>query len=362
VTEPAATLVRFGRALRAEGLSVGSGGVVDFCRAAALLPAADLYWAGRATLVAREEDLAAYDRVFRAFFAGTPAPAPRRATARAVRLHVAGADDDGSAEGRDAPAPEVALASRVERLKRKSFADCSPDELAELARLMARLRIAVPDRRSRRRRAARTGVPDLRRTLRRSFRTGGEPVERAWRERRRRPRRLVLLLDVSGSMASYSRALVMFAHAALRADRRWEAFCFGTRLTRVTRVLALADPAEALRRAADEVVDWDGGTRIGDSLKTFLDRYGHAGLARGAVVVVCSDGLDVGDPNLLGEQMARLARLAHGIVWLNPLKASPEYEPLARGMQAALPHVDVFAAGHSLADVEQTARELERLR
>ena len=362
VTEPAATLVRFGRALRAEGVAVGSGRIVDFCRAAALVPAPDLYWAGQATLIGREEDLAAYDRVFRAFFAGAPAQPPRRVPARAVRLRVGGTDDDASADAREAPASEVSVASRLERLKRKSFADCSPEELAELATLMARLRIAMPDRRSRRKRAATRGVPDLRRTLRGSFRTGGEPIARAWRERRRRSRRLVLLLDVSGSMASYSRALVMFAHAALRADRRWEAFCFGTRLTRVTRALAFADPAEALRRAADEVVDWDGGTRIGDSLKAFLDRYGHGGLARGAVVVVCSDGLDVGDPDLLAEQMARLARLAHGIVWLNPLKASPAYEPLARGMQAALPHVDVFAAGHSLADVEQTARQLERLR
>jgi uncharacterized protein len=162
-------------------------------------------------------------------------------------------------------------------------------------------------------------------------------------------------------MADYSRALLGFAHAALRADRRWEAFCFGTRLTRVTAALSKTRPDEALAQAAETVVDWDGGTRIGASLKAFLDGYGHAGLARGAVVVVCSDGLDVGDPALLGEQMARLARLAHSVVWLNPLKEDPAYEPLARGMRAALPHVDVFASGHDLASLEAFAEELRRL-
>jgi uncharacterized protein with von Willebrand factor type A (vWA) domain len=215
-------------------------------------------------------------------------------------------------------------------------------------------------RRSRRRRAARRGAPDLRRTLRRSFRTAGEPIERAWRERRLQPRRLVLLLDVSGSMADYSRALVMFAHAALRANPRWEAFCFGTRLTRVTRPLRSAGHDEALRRAAAEVVDWDGGTRIGESLKGFLDEFGHRGMARGAVVVLCSDGLEVGDPELLGEQMARLSRLAHRVVWLNPLQEDPAYEPLARGMKAALPYVDDFSGGHNLATLEAVAERLAR--
>jgi hypothetical protein len=153
----------------------------------------------------------------------------------------------------------------------------------------------------------------------------------------------------------------MFAHAVLRADRRSEAFCFGTRLTRVTRSLAGSDPDEALRRAGAEVLDWDGGTRIGESLKAFLDRYGHAGLARGALVVLCSDGLEVGDPDLLAEQMARLSRLAHRVVWINPLKEDPSYEPLARGMKAALPHVHLFASGHSLASLEELGTALARL-
>jgi uncharacterized protein len=175
------------------------------------------------------------------------------------------------------------------------------------------------------------------------------------------PRRLVLLLDVSGSMADYSRALVMFAHAALRVNPRWEAFCFGTRLTRVTRALRTAGHDEAFRQAAAQVVDWDGGTRIGESLKRFLDDFGHGGMARGAVVVLCSDGLEVGDPDLLGDQMARLSRLAHRVVWLNPLQEDPAYEPLARGMKAALPFVDDFAGGHNLASLEAVADRLARL-
>ena len=345
MTEPTEQLTRFGRALRKEGLAVGTGRIASFCRAAALLSPDDLYWAGRATLVARPREIPVYDRVFRAFF-GEP---EERAQVRVV----------GKAPV--AETVETALASEIELLRTKSFASCSREELAQLGELMARIRLAVPTRHSRRRAPSRSGAPDLRRTLRRSFRTGGEPIERAWRERRRRRRRLVLILDVSGSMEDYSRALVMFAHAALRGDRRWEAFCFGTRLTRLTRPLAAAHPDEALRRAAAEVVDWGGGTRIGDSLKRFLDEYGHAGLARGALVVICSDGLDVGDPELLREQMARLSRLAHRVVWLNPLMEDPAYEPLARGMRAALPHVDVFASGHNLASLEELGERLERL-
>ena len=346
MSDATATLVDFGRALRDEGLSVGTGRIATFCRAAALLAPEDLYWAGRATLVPRPHDISDYDRVFAAFFT-EPAP-----TARAsVRLR--------------APVEEVevdlALASPIELLREKSFDQCSPEELAELAPLMARMPLSVPRRRTRRRVPAARGAPDLRRTLRRSYRTGGEPLERSWRTRRRRPRRLVFILDVSGSMADYSRALLIFSHAVQRTDPRWEVFCFGTRLTRLTKALATSDLDEALRRAAAEVVDWNGGTRIGESVKRFLDEFGHPGIGRGAIVVICSDGLEVGDPNLLSEQMARLSRLTHRIVWLNPLKRDLAYEPLARGMQAALRYVDVFASGHNLASLEDVAIALGRL-
>lgn len=351
-------LVRFGRALRAEGLAVGTGRIETFCRAAALLPPEDLYWAGRAALIGRREDLEAYDRVFRSFFGGfdvRPRPKPRP---QLTRTETAAAGESESRRTDERPAHESSRASRIELLRRKSFAACSPEELSELAELMARLRLAAPPRRTRRRRLARSGELDLRRTVRQALRTGADPARLVRRERRLRRRRLVLILDVSGSMSDYSRALLVFAHAALRADRRWEAFCFGTRLTRVTRALAASKPDEALRLATVEVVDWDGGTRIGDSLKTFLDHYGHGGLARGAVVVLCSDGLDTGDPAVLAEQMARLGRLARRVVWLNPLKENPAYEPLARGMAAALPFVDVFSSGHNLASLEELSDEL----
>ncbi len=341
MTDGTEVLTRFGRILREERLLVGPDRIAAFCRAAALLPPDDLYWAGRATLVGRPQDLPVYDRAFAAFFGGEAGGASPPSTSGVLLAEV-----------------ELAQASTVEVLRQKSFARCTPDELAALGALMERIPHVVPPRRTRRLQAARSGAPDLRRTLRRSFRTGGEPLERAWRRRRLRPRRLVLLVDVSGSMAEYSRALLVFAHAALRDQPRWEAFCFGTRLTRLTRALAATDLDEALRRAAEQVLDWDGGTRIGESLKRFLDDFGHAGLARGAVVVICSDGLEVGDPELLAQQMARLSRLAHRIVWLNPLMEDPAYEPLARGMQASLRYLDVFASGHNLASLEAVAGTL----
>jgi len=326
VSDEVRRLVSFARVLRDEGVATDPGRVIEFCRAASLLAPEDLYWAGRLTLCSRAEDLPVYDRVFRSKFEVEP---PRLRTVRVVK-------------------EVIALASEQELLREKSFAQMTDEELATVAALMRRLRLVPPKRRTRRRESARAGSPDLRRTLRRSFRTGGEPIDRAWRERRRKPRRLVLLLDVSGSMADYSRALLLFAHAALRTDARWEAFCFGTRLTRVTNALARADPDDALRRASAEVFDWSGGTRIGDAVSGLI----RTRIARGAVVVICSDGLDVGEPDVLREAMARLARLAHRIVWLNPLKEDPAYEPLARGMQAALPHVDVFLSAHNLASLE----------
>ena len=350
MAEPLERLVGFGRSLRAAGLPVGTGRIESFCRAAAVVDAADLYWAGRATLVAGPDGIEIYDRVFRASFDDLPEPPQPRARNVVVPNASLGAELATAGEATQAPA----LASTVELLREKSFARCSQDELAQLAELMSRMRVEPPLRHSRRRRPSRAGALDLRRTIRRSFRTGGEPFERARRDRRRVPRRVVLLLDVSGSMSDYSRGLLMFAHAALRSNARWEAFCFGTRLTKLTGALAARDPDEALRRAADHVVDWNAGTRIGESLARLLSHY--ANTVRGAVVVVCSDGLDVGDPELLAEQMARLSRLSHSVVWLNPLQESPRYEPLARGMRAALPYVDVFAPGHNLASLAALGR------
>lgn len=353
-------LVEFGRTLRAEGVRVGTSELLDFCVAVDLLGPSDLYWAGRTSLVSRQVDLATYDRVFRAFFRDPSLDMP----VGSPELPAEGSEPRTSGgevrvgPTRRAAAATPALATTFDSERERNFADWSPDELARLAALLRNNAMQLPARRSRRLTPARTGPPDLRRTLRRSLRTGGDPLHVARRARRDQPRRLVLLLDVSRSMSPYSRALLLFAYAALRKSRRGEAFCFGTRLTRITSLLNQRRPQDVLLRAAAEVLDWDGGTRIGETVKAFLDDYGHRGMARGAVVVIASDGLDAGDPEVLERQMARLGRLAHRIVWLNPLAASDRYKPLARGMHAALPHVDLFLSGHSLASLSVMQDEL----
>lgn len=333
----------FSRALRSKGLPVAPDRTLAFCRATALLPPADLYWAGRLTLVDSLEHLATYDEVFVRFFGAPPVrPAVRHGPRPTIRQETA-----------------RSIASREELLRTKHFARCTPDELEELRRLMERLRPAIPPRRTRRRRPGTRGAPDLARTLRRSFRTGGEPVVRIWRRRTTRPRRIAVLIDVSGSMAASSRGLLLYAHALANASPRCEAFCFGTRLTKLTTSPKRRSADLLLERAAAEVVDWHGGTRIGDALKVFVDD--HDAAARGAVVIICSDGLDVGEPDTVAHQMDRLARLAHRIVWLNPLIAEPGYQPLARGMSAALPYVDRFLSGHNLASIHALGRELADL-
>jgi uncharacterized protein with von Willebrand factor type A (vWA) domain len=256
--------------------------------------------------------------------------------------------------------------SAAEVLRTKDLAECDDDEMAEAQRLMARMPVVASRRRSRRHRrlpagATRPGARrDLRATVRAALRDGGEPIELVRKAPARTPRRLVLLVDVSGSMEPYARALVRFAHAAVAGRRRVEAFALGTRLTRLSRQLGTRDPDEALRAVSADVADWSGGTRLGPVLREFNDRWGVRGMARGAVVVILSDGWDRGDPDVLAEQMARLARVAFRVVWVNPLKATPEYAPLARGMAAALPYVDEFVEGHSVAALESLVEVISK--
>ncbi len=315
-----------------------------------------VYWAARITLVHRPEDIELFDAAFAEFWRLTgPGIDPSSAEPESVLLGL----DDGS-EGRqgDGPRPDeptvIVRFSRLETLRDKDFAACSPEELAELHRAVTRLRFGGAQRRSRRLRPTRrpTGRPDLRRTVQAALGTGGEPIHRRYRAPVDRPRRLVLLIDVSGSMEPYARALVRFAHAAVSSRRSVEVFTLGTRLSRITRELTWHDPDGALAAAAAAVADWSGGTRLGDDVRAFNDRWGAAGLARGADVVVLSDGWDRGEPDLLSAEMARLHRAAHRIIWVNPLKGAPGYEPLARGMAASLPHVDEFIEGHALASLE----------
>jgi hypothetical protein len=252
--------------------------------------------------------------------------------------------------------------SPSEVLRAKDFAAYSAEEFDEARRLMADIRLGGALRRTRRPRRSRRsrGRPDLSRTVRRSFRTGGEPVTRSFLESSQRPRRVVLLCDVSGSMEPYTRATLRFLQAAVAGRRRVEAFALGTRLTRLTRELSSRDPDAALRRAASAVADWSGGTRLGEALRTFNDQWGVRGLARGAVIVILSDGWDRGDTTQLTVEMQRLRRVAHRIVWVNPLKASPGYTPVAKGMAAALPFVDELVEGHSLASLEALAGVVAR--
>jgi uncharacterized protein len=371
-------LVGFGRRLRRCGLPVGTGRILTFCRAVAALDRLDrrgVYWAGRLSMVARKEDLAAYDAAFEEWFpretsealqvlAGWAPKAPAPPELEVLLDQGLAEESWEPAEGEeDGEGTVGVLASGAEVLRAKSF-----DELTERERLAAdhvirALAVHLPTRHSRRYRPSPYGRRfDQRRTLRASLRTQGEPFRRAWRDRRRRARPLVLILDVSGSMSAYSRALMQFGFAAMRAGRRVEVFCFGTRLTRVTRALARSEPDDALREVAAAVVDWNGGTRIGASLKELLDRWSQHVAMRGSVVVLCSDGLERGDPALLAAQVARLSRLAHRLIWVNPLKGSPRYEPLARGMAAALPYVDVFLAGHNLESLESLCGVLEGAR
>ncbi len=251
------------------------------------------------------------------------------------------------------------VASAAEMLRDKSFDSLSEDERNHAALLIRHLKLSVPSRTARRQRpSVKARRFDLQRTLRSSLRTQGEPFRRAYKDRRQKVRPLVLVLDVSGSMSAYSRALMQFAFAAISAGQKVEVFCFGTRLTRVTRALRTRDPDAALQEVAATVQDWDGGTRIGESLRGLLDEYGQHVALRRAVVVLCSDGLDRGDPDVLAAQMARLGRLAWRVIWVNPLKGSPLYQPLARGMAAALPHVDVFLPGHNVASLEALGKVL----
>jgi hypothetical protein len=330
----------------------------------------DLYWIGRVTLVVDRGQIGVFDAVFNQVFRGLydwadarddgsgPPPTrarPARDQVRSRREPAAQADGTtATAESRGEGEPsqreiDVAVASREERLATTDFAELTDDELRDLRELMRQIRLSVPLRPARRHRRHRHGDRlDLRATLRRSRRSGGDPIDHVTRRARQRPRKVVVLCDISGSMAPYSRACLHLLHAAAGSSRA-EVFTFATRLTRVTRALSVADPDTALAMAASAAPDWKGGTRIGAALKEFLDRYGRRGLARGAVVVILSDGWERDDPDLIGEQMARLRRLAHRIVWINPRRAAPEFSPLTGGMAAALPYCDALVGGNTLA-------------
>ena len=357
-------LLGFTRALRAAGVRVTQDRAQAYLEATSLVGLDDrrgTYWAGRTTLCAGPDDLDRYDQVFERWFLSGRPPGPVQGPAAQDRRTVTVADLAEDAEGDGEPEDSThAVASSTEVLRRRDIADLDPAEKAKLAGLFATLSPRPPHRAATRRTPWRRGEVDAHRTLRRTLSRMGEPAEIAWRRRGTRPRRVVLLIDVSGSMSAYADALLRLAHRFASATSttarglhggpapRVEVFTLGTRLTHVTRAMRQRDPDRAIVAAGDTVPDWSGGTRLGETLKTFLDRWGQRGMARGAVVVVFSDGWERGDATLLGEQMHRLHRLAHRVVWVNPHRGKAGYQPVQQGIVAALPYVDRFMAGHSL--------------
>jgi uncharacterized protein with von Willebrand factor type A (vWA) domain len=366
------------RRLQDRGVPITPGRSIELTRALTLVKPVSrrrLYWTTRAVLVSDHAHVQAFDAVFFSIFGDrldtaevvpdevrTSEPHPeasapeRTITHNALRSGLPSpAPGDGN-EGDDEAELEVpmALASSEELLRHRSFDSLDPHELAQLYRLMSRLELLTPLRLTRRYQRRRHGERiDMRRTLRRSLRTAGDPVRLAHRRRRASPRRLVLLCDISGSMEPYARAYLQFLTCAAAAGPNAEAFVFATRLTRITRALASRRPERAIQRAAAAAPDWSSGTRIGDALKAFNDRHGRRGMARGAVVVILSDGWERGDPQLVGREMDRLSRLAHRVVWVNPRVGAQSFAVRSGGMVAALPYCDALVSGHSFEALEE---------
>ncbi|HXY42868.1 MAG TPA: VWA domain-containing protein [Acidimicrobiales bacterium] len=387
MSDLAAMAAGFSEALRRAGVMVTTEQAGRFARAVHVtspLGRTELYWTARATLVTGHDQIPAFDAVFGQVFGGLVDGAEFRGDERASPFPSSRPPDAPrrtSPPGREPPGPgrsfgsplpaaaatppepaaqdvSIGLASREERLAHRDFAELGAHDLAELQRLLRNIRLALPLRPGRRSRRHRRGDElDMRATLRHIHRSAGDPRRVVRRSRRRVPRRLVMICDISGSMEPYALAYVHFLHAAasVPGSSRAEVFTFATRLTRLTRALSDRDVTKALRHAASAAPDWQGGTRIGEAVKSFLDSYGRRGVARGAVVVVMSDGWERDDPGMLGEQMARLRRLAYRIIWVNPRSADPRYEPLTAGMAAALPHCDLLVSGHSVAALEHLA-------
>ncbi len=365
-------LAELAAVLRAQGSRVGMGELLtahEALEAADCTSREDARLALRTVLCSDRADLAKFDLAFLAVY-GSGAPLGQSPFDELGGIEREVLPHAGLATGTPPPpssevgelSPVPAAWSDVELLRHKDFAMYTDAEMALARLLIAQLARRGPTRLSRRTRPSRRRghTPDLRRVVRASLRTAGEPIDRHWRAPSRRPRPVILVCDVSGSMTPYARMLLQYLHASVAARRRVEAFAFGTRLTRITHELGGRDHDRALERAAEAVTDFSGGTRIGDALATLNRDHGRR-VGRGAVVVILSDGWDRGDPEQLKLEMARLRRSAHRLVWLNPLAAHPEFAPLTRGMRAAIPHTDELLAGNSLASLEQLAVILEEI-
>lgn len=354
-----AGLVGFARALRHSGMACGPDRVQAFLAATEQVGVDDragVYWAGRLTLCSDPDDLPRFDTAFDCWFGDTELPSPDSGlpVPRPARIAALTPPEESTGENEDDAEPLSMAASRAEVLRRRDVSELAEQEREHLRRLLAVLRPEPPTRPAVRHHRSRRGPLDSRATLRELLRTGGEPLRLRRHQRARRARRVVLLIDVSGSMSPYADALLRFAHVVVRrSPASTEVFTLGTRLTRVSRQLRQRDPERALAGASRAVPDFSGGTRLGDTLRGFLDRWGQRGVARGAVVVVFSDGWERGDVTVLADQMRRLRRLARAVLWANPHAGHEGYAPVQSGIVAAVPHVDRLVAGHSLRSLEE---------
>ena len=352
--------------LREMGVNVPISSAIVFYQALAHIKVSkrnDVYWAGRSTLVTNPNEFATYDEAFHAFWEDF-------ITLNGIDLETANeivtsvgeeSDKSGSLDEENDEGTVIPLRySRSEILRKKDFAEYTEKELVEAYKLMQSVRLLGSTQKSRRMKVASSPnrTPDIKSMIRASFRTDTEPIQRYFQQKDQKIRKLVFLLDVSGSMETYSRALLRFIQASVVGRRKVEAFTIGTRLTRVTKELSNRDLDEALNLTSESISDWSGGTRIGETLENFLNHWGQRGMARGATIIILSDGWDRGKSDVMAEQMGRLKRISHKIIWMNPLKVSPGYEPLAQGMATALPYIDDFIEGHSLESLIELAEIL----
>lgn len=360
--DPVATLTGFARALRRAGVAADRTRLSTAVQAAGILDPTrreHLYWATRLTLCSEPSDRPVFDAVFDQWFGPVrpPLPAPGPPAPRASAVRTLAVDAGGEVQPDDDPL--AAAASDADALGTRDYAALDPAERAEVHRMIELLRPNQPERRAIRRRPGGRERVDTARTVRQILRDGGEVRLLHRRSRGRRPRRVVYLIDVSGSMSLYSDLLLRFGHSAARAaPLGTEVFTIGTRLTRVTRQMRLRDPDLALQAAGSAIPDWSGGTRLGEAVRAFLRLWGQRGLARQASIVIVSDGWERGDAALLGAQLERLHRLAHTVIWVNPHRGKDGFAPATAGMQAVLPHVDHLVAGHSYRSLAELARLL----
>ena len=365
--------IEFAQDLRFHSLVIGSDDVITYLSAISVLDASDImdvYWSGRIALVRKKDNIPLYNKRFQAFFLdiGENEPDARKVKLKSsanagATLEVPNVEQGLPGEVIEDETRLGYMASAADISRHKAFADCSDEEINRFRKLISMLKVSPPKRRTYRTQTTPKGkVLDMRRMARETMRSLGEPKDLMYIKRKEKLRSIVFILDVSGSMADYSRNLLQLAYSARRANTKVEVFCFGTRLTRITKSIDKRTPDEAMRLAGESVLDWDGGTRIGDAIAAFVKESRRSRLGRGAIVVICSDGLDQGEPQALDKAMQTLSRLAHKVIWVNPHKGDNEdYKPNTIGMMIADPYIDRIFSGHNFKSIEEFARELSRM-